>query len=137
MRSRVLIVAILILAIFNVLSFYSSTQAQSKIDELQKSVENKTNKVVVYDGKDGRNGENGVDGKNAVSYSISQLTVKEVPLPGTPGKDGTDGIKGEDGAFQEIRVNDSGDIENKLSNDKYWTVLVPCSAYRMECSDGN
>ena len=138
MKGKLLTASVVVLALFSVFNYIQDLSSNQKYEELKQSVDDKTNKVIVYNGKDGVNGTNGVDGINAVSFSITELRIKEVPLVGTPGKDGVDGLNGADGPAQAIRVNpDTKNIENKYTTDKYWITLVECSEYRLECPDAN
>lgn len=143
MAKRLAILAAILLAVMNILTFVYVSQATSGIDTLAKNVEEKTNKVIVYEGKPGytpvvgKDYFNGKDGLNAVSYSVTRTVIQEVPIKGDPGASGKDGIDGKDGAdapFQELRVNqESGDLESKLSSDKYWITLIPCSELKTSC----
>jgi len=135
MNSRVLTISVVVLIVFSIFNLSLSVKSNERYESLRESIDAKTNKTIVYNGKDGRNGSNGVDGINAVSFSVTQLTIKEVPLVG---KDGLDGKNGVDAPVQQLRVNpDTKDIENRLSSDKYWGTLVVCSEYRIECPSGN
>lgn len=144
MKERVTLVAVILLAIVSVASLSYSYQATSKIEDLKLSVDNKTNKVVVYQGKDaytpvkGIDYFDGVNGTNSVSFSIKETVLKEVPVVGPIGPSGSNGKDGLDAPIQEIRVNpDNGDLESKLTNTKFWTTLITCSEYRLECPNGN
>jgi len=129
-----------------VLSFVYITQAVKNTNGITQKLKDNPPKIVYVQAKDGYTPVKGLDyfdgtaGINAVSYSITNNTVKEVPLVGTAGKDGADGlpgkdgINGEDAPVQQIRVNpDNGDMESKMSNQKFWETLVVCSDYRTVC----
>jgi len=137
-----------------------SYSLQSQIQELKDSVNNKTNKVVVYEGKDGYTpvkGKDFFDGKNgvnAVSYSVTNTQVKEVPLVGQVGQSAYDiwvdmgnigtktdfieSLKAQPAPELQPQVDpETKDLQFKLSTDKYWHTVVECKEYRLECPNGN
>lgn len=143
MKNKLTTLAVVLLACMNVLTFVYASQSTAQIEGLKKSVDAKTNKIVVYNGKDGETPVKGVDyfdganGINAMSYTVNTTVVKEVPLigrPGSDGKDGKDGENGKDAPIQELRVNSfTGDVETKLSSDVFWRVMIPCSELKVGC----
>jgi len=147
MQSKVLYAFIAVLVLLNIGSFLYSANTLSQTESLSKTVANLPKEPIVYVGKDGKTPQlgidyqlpkNGKDGINSISFSVSQTVVKEVPLIGEKGEQGVAGDKGENALSQEIRVNsETLNIENRLSTDKYWTPLVLCSEYRLECPSGN
>ena len=138
MKSKLLTIAVVVLALFSVFSFVKDLGDDRKIENLASAVESKTNKTIVYNGKDGANGKDGVDGINAVSYSITELTIKEVPLMGEMGPVGPQGEQGLPGPKMYIQNNsDTGDIEVRYENQRFWSVLVPCVEIKLECPSGD
>ena len=140
MKGKITIIAIVLLTVLNLLSLIYSSQSKSEIESLKDSVNNKTNKVVVYQGQDGYTPVKGKDyfdgaaGVNSMSYSISNTVVKEVPLVGERGPAGENGINGLDAPVQEIRINpDTGDLESKLTGYKFWQTLVSCNQLQVGC----
>ena len=143
MKTRIIVLAFILLASLNVLTFIYTTQAVNKTSAIQTRLENNPTKIVYVEAKDGytpifgKDYKDGAPGINAVSYSVTKQVIQEVAIPGTPGKNGVDGIPGKDGidgSYQEIRVNtDTRDIETKQSTNRFWETLVVCSEYRVEC----
>lgn len=154
MKSKFLTISVVVLALFSIFTYMQSVGHREDIKKLASVVESKTNKVVVYEGKDGYTPVKGIDyfdgsnGINAMSYSITQTVIKEVPLIGTPGKSAYDiwleaGNVGTIEDFinslkvkQVSRVNpDTKDVETRYSDERGWTVLYTCSEYRLECPE--
>lgn len=138
--------AIILLACIQVLSLIYTTQTVNNTNGITKKLNDNPPKIVYVQAKDGYTPVKGLDyfdgakGINAVSFSVTNNTIKEVPLAGIAGKDGingNDGLPGKNGAdapTQELRVNPSnGDLESKLTSDSFWTTLVACSDYRTVC----
>lgn len=143
MKARFYTLAIILLACIQVLSFVYITQAVNTTNGISKKLNDNPLKIVYVQAKDGYTPVKGLDyfdgakGINAVSFSVTNNTLKEVPLIGENGKDGLngkDGVDGQKGAYQEMRVNENTkDIESKYSDAKFWDVFVPCSDYRIVC----
>jgi hypothetical protein len=160
--STISTISIGILALFSIFTFIQNMSTRQEIATIQNLVESNPPKIVYVKGENGYTPIKGIDykdgnnGKNAVSYSVTNTVVKEVPLmPELPknnyqlwlenGNTGTiddffNSLKGET-VYQNSRVNDvTKDVETKLSNQRTWTVLYTCAEYRLECpgdNDGN
>lgn len=143
MWKRLAILAVILVAFMNVLTFVYVTQSKSEFNNFAKTVEEKTNKVIVYEGKPGytpvlgKDFFNGKDGLNAMSYSITQTVIKEVPLQGkegAPGKDGADGKDGKDAPDLEYQFDNSGNFQVKKTGDVFWSNLIPCSKFVDGCT---
>jgi len=148
MKSKYFTLAMILLAFMNVLTFVYVTQSLNNTNKITDKLNNNPPKIVYVQAKDGytpvlgKDYFNGTAGINAVSYSITKETVKEVPLLGEKGDKGDSPsclleesqCRGADGREQRIQVNpDTKNIEAKMSGDKYWETLVSCSEYRLEC----
>lgn len=156
MKGKLLTVAVVVLALFSVFNYVSNSREQGEIADLASAVEQKTNKTIVYNAKNGYTPIKGIDyqdgknGLNAVSYSVTSTVIKEAPLLGVPGKSTYElwldlGNTGSAEDFieslkirQDIRVNpETKDVETKYSDQRVWTVLFPCVAYRLVCPSVN
>lgn len=155
MKSKLLTLSVIVLAIFSVFTYVQSISYKDDLKKLASVIETKTNKVIVYEGKDGYTPVlgldyfNGKDGLNAMSYSITQTVVKEVPLMGTPGKSAYElwieaGNTGtlEDffstfkGTSETVYINETtGDLEKKTSNAKFPEILIPCNRLQVGCPE--
>lgn len=150
MKNKITTISLVVVTILSVAyTNLNNLSLQNELKTLKDSVNNNTNKVVVYEGKDGYTPVKGIDyfdgaaGLNSVSFSTVKTEIKEVPLlgeKGDKGRDGVDGVNGTDGQnapVQETRVNsESKNIETKLSDSWQWRILVSCSEYRLECPNG-
>jgi len=127
----------------NVFTFFYSSQALSNTTNIKDTIKNNPPKIVYVQAKDGYTPVKGKDyfdgaaGLNAMSFSVVNTVIKEVPLMGErgiDGKDGVDGKNGQDAPYQEIRINDeTGDLETKLNTTKFWETLIPCSNLQVGC----
>jgi len=151
MKSKYFTLAMILLALMNVLTFVYVTQALNNTTQITNKLNNNPPKIVYVQAKDGytpifgKDYFNGAAGINAVSYSITRETVKDVPLLGEKGDKGDSpeclleekkcrGDNGIDGRSQELRLNsDTKNIESKFTDAKYWDTLIACSEYRLEC----
>lgn len=143
MKDKLILLSLVVLSCLAVLNFSVTSQSLSKNEELQTIIKENPNKIVYVQAKDGKTPVKGVDyfdganGLNAVSFSITNNIVKEVPLIGEKGADGVngkDGANGKDGQTQQIRINpDTGDLENKYSDWWVWNILIPCSELKTSC----
>lgn len=90
----------------------------------------------------GPQGEAGLNGQSIVGPQGIQGTTG-ITIEGAPGPKGDQGAQGEPGTpgkTQEFRMNpDTGDLEYKYDNDRYWTVLIPCDQLNtcVEADDGS
>jgi len=156
MKNKLITLVVVTLVLLNVGSFISSLDASRKITVIDETLASLPKDPIVYVGKDGYtpklgldyfNGRDGSDGINSVSFSTTEIIVKEVPLIGQSaydiwldqGNSGTqedfiDSLK----VSQDIRVNDeTKDIETRLSTQRFWKVMVYCADYRLVCPDAN
>jgi len=149
MKNKLSTLAVVLLACFTVLNFSLSSQALNQSKNLERVIKENPDKIVYVQAKDGKTPIKGIDyfdgasGINAMSFSVTNNIVKEVPLigeKGEPGADGVDGVNGIDGInapTQELRINpETGDLESKYSNWWFWTPLIPCSELKVGCPDG-
>jgi len=163
MKNKLTTTLIVVLVLLNVGSFAYSYAGSKQTADLRNSIESLPKEPIIYIGQDGhtpiagidyRIPENGKDGINSVSFSKTEVVVKEVPLIGEIGKSAYDiwldkgnvgteddfiaSLKGVDAPYQQLRVNpDNLNIQSKLSNWDVWTTLVKCDDYRLECPSGN
>lgn len=130
-----MLVIILLLAI----GVFSLT---NKIATLESSIQNvanaKTIEPIIHHGIDGKDGlsikgdtgNKGEDGKDSQSTKTQETIIKEVPIV-VHGKDGADGVSPPE---LEIQINpETGDLETKKSNYKFWTTLIPCNELKVSC----
>ena len=144
MKGKLATLAIILLTCLNVATLIYANQAVKNTQGLQNSIENNPSKIVYVQAKDGYTPIKGIDyfdgaaGINSVSFSTTNTTVKEVPLIGETGKSGLNGLDGKDAPYQSVRINkDTGDLESKMSDEKFWIVLITCSELKVECPDAN
>jgi len=132
----------------NVLTFVYSSQAFNNTAGLQDSIKNNPPKIVYVQAKDGYTPIKGKDyfdgatGLNAMSFSITNTIIKEVPLPGIKGDKGDSPAclleetqcRGANGSGDRIRINPTtGDLETKLDDARFWSPLLECDEFRLEC----
>ena len=147
MKSKLNTTAIVLLALLNVATLLYVSQTKNELALLSESIDNKTSQVVVYEGKNGYTPVKGKDyfdgaaGINAMSYTVSNTVIKELPIigpQGPAGNNGVDGINGQDAPIQEIRINpETGDLQSKMSNERYWSVLVLCRQLQVGCKNAD
>jgi len=148
MKSKYFTLAMILLASMNLLTFFYVTQALNNTTQITNKLNNNPPKIVYVQAKDGytpvigKDYFNGTAGINAVSYSFTKETIKEVPLIGQKGDKGdspaclfeVSQCQGVDGREQRIQVNsETKDIEARMTGDKFWDTLVSCAEYRLEC----
>ena len=142
MKGGFFTLAIILLAFMNVLTFVYSSQAVAQNNNLERLIKENPDKVVYVQAKDGYTPIKGKDyfdgsaGLNAMSFSITNTTIKEVAIPGPQGLPGVgiNGVDGKDAPIQEIRINvTTGDLESKLTDASFWRVLVPCNQLQVSC----
>lgn len=142
-KEKLILVAILlfVISLFAIV-FYASfriASIETNYQNLADSIKNikVINGIDGQDGKPGLNGSNGINGSNGVNgiNAISTNTIERhyVQLPPEQGRDGQNGA---DGPSTDIQLNpQTRDLETKKSNEKFWTVLIPCSELLRSCPD--
>jgi len=139
MKNKLFNISIAMLVLLNVANLlFSYTNAQ-KSTQLAYDISQISKKNPSYEvgrtgaqGITGAIGATGAPGINAISFNTT--VVKDVPLVGIQGVAGASGIDGKDAPTQELRINPTtGDMEYKLSDGWFWTVLVPCDDYKINC----
>jgi len=139
MKGKLSTLAIVLLALMNILTFVYSTQSYNEVRSIATKPQ-EPSKIVYVQAKDGKTPVKGIDyfdgknGINAVSFSVTTTIVKDIPLLGERGEAGKDGRDGIDAPYQDIRINtETGDLESKLSSDRTWNVLISCSQLQVGC----
>ena len=147
MKNKLPYTLVAVLVLFNVVSILGNAQSDAQSKQTLQSIQGQLDEIpkepIVYNGRDGKTPQAGIDyplpknganGTNSISFVTTQTIVKEVPLLGEKGDTGATGEPGKDAPTQQLRVNtDTKNLENKLSDEKYWKVLLYCTDYRNEC----
>lgn len=142
------------LALFSVFSFVNLSNVSKEIAELRQSVNDKTNKVIIYKGEDAYTPVKNVDyfdgnnGTNAVSYSIQTTVLKEVPIIGPKGQSAYEiaidnGFKGtEQDWLLSLRSQDTeygfdsnGNWQSRKVGEPFWYTLITCDKFVNGCKE--
>lgn len=137
-KDKLILGAILLLVIFLfgivIFASFRIASIETNYQNLATSVKN----IQVVNGKDGIDGENGLDGSNGLNGlngkdAISTQTIEKY-FTQLPPEKGEDGKAGKDAQEIQIQINpETKDLETKKSDERYWTLLVPCVELLRSC----